>query len=95
VTPAAVRAMIAEGRELVPDHLWPGLERYFVKRVRPGQFLVALLSNDLREAVGRADPVSFAALPDLLRFLCTFAPRGSHGHARAVDQWLIRVEVTS
>lgn len=93
MTPDVARAMILEGRELVPGHLWEGLERYFVLRIRPGQFLASLLANDLREAVGRADPVSFVALPDLLKFLYNFAPGGSHGSKDAVEQWLAPAEV--
>jgi hypothetical protein len=93
VTPDQIRDMITEGRELVPGHLWQGLERYFVERVEPGQFLIALLRNDLREAVGRADPVSFAALPDLCKFLYNFAPGQSHGSREAVDRWLVQERV--
>lgn len=88
MTPDQIREMIAEGRDHVPAHLWPGLERYFVERVEPGQFLVAMLRNDLRVAVGMADDVSLAALPDLCKFLYNFAPARSHGSKDIVDAWL-------
>lgn len=88
MTPDQIRDMIAEGRELVPGHLWPGLERYFVDRIEPGQFLVSFLSNDLMLAVGRADEVSFAALPDLCKFLYNYAPALSHGSKAVMDAWL-------
>jgi hypothetical protein len=87
--------MIAEGRDLVPGSLWPGLERYFVDRVEPGQFLVALLANDLRAAIGRADPASLEALPDLCKFLYNFAPARSHGSQAAVDSWLTAAAVAA
>lgn len=83
-----IRAMIDEGRDLVPSHLWPGLERYFLDRVEPGQFLVALIRNDLRMAVGLADPASLEALPSLCKFLYNFAPTQSHGSRTIVDKWL-------
>lgn len=92
MTPAAITTMIEEGRHLVPDHLWPGLRRYFVERGCPGDFLVALLANDLMEAVGRADEVSFAALPRLCQFLHNFTPGCAHGSEAVIDAWLEQVE---
>jgi hypothetical protein len=91
MTADQIREMIHEGRELVPAHLWPGLERYFVQRVEPGQFLVSLLTNDLRATVGRADEVSFVALPDLCKFLYNYAPARSHGSRDVMDAWLTAV----
>lgn len=95
MTPAQIAQMVDEGRELVPGHLWAGLRRYFVERVEPGHFLVSLLENDLREAVGRADPTSFAALPDLCKFLYNFAPARSHGSKAFVEAWIAPAEVTA
>ena len=95
MTPAAIATMIDEGRHLVPDHLWLGLTHYFIDRTRTGDFLAALLSNDLMLAVGRADDQSFAALPRLCQFLHNFAPPRSHGSRAAVDAWLEQVELAA
>lgn len=88
MTPAAIAAMIKEGEHLVPYHLLPGLVRYFMDRVLPGDFLAALLRNDLMKAVGHADDTSFAALPRLCQFLHNFAPPQSFGSSAAVTAWL-------
>lgn len=58
----------------IAEHLQPGLERYLVQHMEPGQFLCSVLDNDLRGAVLRADEKSFACLPGLLRLLYNEAP---------------------
>jgi len=63
----------------VPAHLRDGLERYLVKGVLPDGFLRAVLSNNLVDAVLRADPVSLASLVDLVRYLRSCAPATAFG----------------
>jgi hypothetical protein len=88
VTPAEIDRAIGEGRHLVPDRYWPGLQRYFVDSVRPGGFLEALLKNDLMVAVCKIDEDMFAELLPLVRFLYNFAPPRSHGSPDKVEAWL-------
>lgn len=89
MTPEAIAEMIEGGREFVPDQLWPGLRRYFVDRIRPGGFLCALIANDLRGAVCRADSEQLLlALLPVSRFLSDYAPPRSHGSAEALESWL-------
>lgn len=71
----------------VPAHLHDGLVRYLLQGTLPGSFLTAVLRNDLREAVLRADPASFAGLPALLVFLATYTPAGCHGSPAAVARY--------
>jgi hypothetical protein len=80
----------------VPEHyrdvhwagLAAGLERYINQRIPTGAFLRAVLENDLAEAIGRAASPSMIALPELLAFLQTEAPRGCWGSKAAVAAWL-------
>lgn len=72
----------------VPEHLREGLARYLDEHVQPGQFLVAVLSNDLREAFARADTSSRAGLFDLVKYLYNHAPGGAWGGKRQVEYWL-------
>jgi hypothetical protein len=58
----------------VPAHLHEGLALYAFERILPGSFLQAVLCNDLRQAVRRADPDSAAGLFRLVRFLDTVLP---------------------
>lgn len=83
-----IQEMIARGRHLVPPHMWGGIERYFLKRIPPGGFLSALLSNDLMEAFGCADDENASAMQNWCRFLYNYAPRGSYGSPEAFMNWL-------
>lgn len=84
---AQAEAEMAAGRQLVPFHLQEGLERYVLQGVPVGQFLTAVLDNDLREAVSRADPDSMAGLKTLMQFLYGFTPAGCWGSARNRKAW--------
>lgn len=39
----------------IPPRMMDAIRRYIDHGVLPGEFLIAVISNDLREAVGRAD----------------------------------------
>lgn len=72
----------------IPQTLHSGLVRYLVDGLRPGSFLCAVLENDLREAVVRANPEEhLLALPALVRFLFNETPAQCHGGAEAVRVW--------
>ena len=71
----------------VPEHLRPGLVRYFSDGILPGSFLQAVLVNDLMQAARRADPESGAGLVPLVDFLVTHAPSTAWGSREAVLAW--------
>lgn len=73
---------------MIPEHTQAGLDRYINHRIRPGSFLVAVLSNDLFEAVSRADLENQAALADIVKYIYNKLPSGSHGSIERVDAWL-------
>lgn len=72
----------------VPPHLHEGLIAYLVYFIRPGDFLRAVLENNLREAVLRADDNSQAGLKALVWFLFRSAPRIAWGDPDTVAAWL-------
>jgi hypothetical protein len=72
--------------------LMPGLQRYFDQRVRPGDFLCAVLKNDLAEACGRADRINAPLLPAIVAWLNMHAPATSWGSAAVVEAWLHKGE---
>ena len=69
------------------------LELYRDEHRPTGGFLRAVLENDLLEAVGRADPVSLAAIREIVLWAHWELPGGSHGSPAAVEAWL-RAEET-
>ena len=63
------------------------LTRWISHGVPPGHFLTAVLCNDLREAVVRADDVNLAALPDIVNWIRFNAPPACWGSTQAVNRW--------
>ncbi|MGV0964222.1 MAG: hypothetical protein ACOYBT_10060 [Polynucleobacter sp.] len=83
-----IAAMIAEGRHLVPPHMWSAVEGYYLRGYHPGGFLTAFLSNDLMDAISRADSDNLRAFHQWGQFLYNYAPSGSYGSPAKVAAWL-------
>jgi hypothetical protein len=73
---------------LVPSHMHGGLIRYLECGIEPGHFLYAVLSNDLRRAVERADLTNLHRLADYVKFLYNYAPSSSWGSPERVSDWI-------
>ena len=71
----------------VAGHLHGGIVRYIVDRIRPGDFLLAVLQNDLAEAVVRCSS-SLEILKPLVEFLNNAAPRECWGSEEKVRVWM-------
>lgn len=70
-----------------------GVERYIRGHVEPGKFLRAVISNDLREAIGQADAENFAHLREWVQWFHWEAPGSCHGSAAAMQRWLAQGEL--
>jgi hypothetical protein len=64
---------------MIPAHTKAALDRYVEHKMLPGGFLMAVLTNDLFGAVGRADSENLAALPDIVRYVYNQMPADSWG----------------
>lgn len=64
---------------MIPAHTKAALDRYVEHKMLPGGFLMAVLSNDLFGAVGRADSENLDALPDIVKYVYNQMPSGSWG----------------
>lgn len=76
----------------VPNHLRARLCRWKHAGVRTGDFLRAVLENDLRGAVRRADDDSAAALANIVRWLYLEAPGNCWGSPVLVAAWALAHE---
>jgi hypothetical protein len=72
----------------VPEHDHDGLILWITKGILPGDFLTAVLENNLMEAFGRADEVNQAHLFDICFFLYNHAPGGCHGSRKTMLEWM-------
>lgn len=75
-------------RARVPEHTLRALDGYIQEHRPIGHFLTAVLSNDLRDAVGYADPDNEAALCDIVRYLHNCAPSICLGSLDSVAAWI-------
>lgn len=64
------------------------LTRYRNNRLHPGQFLVALLENDVFRAVELADNQARQQLGDLVAWISMNIPPQSRGDRNRVSDWL-------
>lgn len=74
----------------IPEDMGESLVRYTVDHVSTGQCLAALLSNDLFDFVGRADPDTIEATVALVKLVYNHMPSSSHGSRAKVEAWLTR-----
>jgi hypothetical protein len=73
---------------LIPDSMIGGLRRWIENGTEPGHFLTAVLLNDLRGAVERADDTNIHRLADYVKFLHNYAPSGCWGSMDNYLRWL-------
>lgn len=72
----------------VPETAHDTIIGYLLHGLRPGHFLTAVLSNDLREACNRADAANGAALCSYVKFFYAFIPSIAWGSEARVTDWL-------
>ena len=74
--------------ENIPAITREALDRYSVHHVPTGGFLRAVLSNDLMEAMGRADEENRAAIFDICGYVHNELPGNCHGSPDRVREWV-------
>ena len=72
----------------IPTRMHGGLIRYICEGIQPGDFLMAVLQNDLKEAFVRADDQNRELIHEYLSFLHNDAPAVCHGSVAKVTEWL-------
>ena len=75
-------------RTRIPERMHDGLLRYVLHHIKPGDFLTAVLRNDLRAAISKADDENKHLLFDYVAFIHNRAPGSCWGSYDAVEVWL-------
>ena len=73
---------------VLPGRMCVPLLRYLDDHLPVGDFLQAVIANDLREAVFRADDENIELIPVYVMFLHLEAPASSWGSHEAYDEWI-------
>lgn len=72
----------------IPDRMMGGIRRYIDQGIVPGEFLCAVIQNDLRETVGRADEENMGNLPAYVAYFYNEAPSLCWGSPKAMQEWI-------
>jgi hypothetical protein len=72
----------------VPPATMEQLQAYMIDRREPGDFVVAVLANDLKDAFGRADESNTRAMAAIVSFVYNHMPVHCQGSREKVKQWL-------
>lgn len=66
-----------------------GIKNYYEFGIPPGDFLTAVICNDLREACARADHVNRHLLFEIIQWFYWEAPAGTWGSKEVFAKWCL------
>lgn len=72
----------------IPEHMEEGIALYVQEHIRPSDFLCAVICNDLKEAVARADDENMQNLPAFVDYFYNNTPAECWGSKKKMDEWL-------
>lgn len=78
---------LAVNKYLVPDTTARTLTHWILSAGDPGSFGRAVLCNDLKESIGRADSTNLLALRNIVAFLYNEAPMECWGSVESFNSW--------
>lgn len=73
---------------MIPEAALDTLKAYVKYGVPPGDFMTAVLANDLMESFGKADERNRAALFDICSYIYNSVPRVAWGNYKCVEDWI-------
>lgn len=71
----------------IPERMMDGIERYVNEGILPGDFLQAIISNDLREACSRADDENLGQIPAYVAYFYNKVPSPCWGSPEKMKAW--------
>lgn len=72
----------------IPSRTIEALDRYVHHRIKPGHFLTAVLTNNLFDAIERADRENMDALGEIVRYVWNQIPLACWGSKEKMDEWM-------
>jgi hypothetical protein len=80
----------ADVLRVIPEYMHHGIVAYILFGDRPGDFLSAVISNDLIGAIKGADAVNAGKLPEYVRFFYNDTPGECWGSEELMEEWIKR-----
>lgn len=78
-----------EKLDMLPTYMHRSISAYIDNGHAPGEFLRAIICNDLKEASGRADSVNKNLLNEYVEFFFNYAPKDCWGSVENFQQWCL------
>ena len=72
----------------IPERMMSGIRRYVEHGVRPGDFLSAVIQNNLSQAVGRADTENLKNIPAFVAYFYNECPGTCWGSPEKMEAWI-------
>lgn len=72
---------------MIPERIKQAIDNHVFVGRPCGSFITAVLENDLRGAMGHADPESLAALPSIVSYCYNNIPGHCWGSKEVVKAW--------
>ena len=74
----------------IPEHMRHGLIDYVDNGAPAGDFLTAIICNDLKKAVMYADEINLQNIPAYVNYFYNYAPLDCWGSKSAMDKWIAK-----
>ena len=72
----------------IPERMMPGIRLYVEHGIPPGDFLSAVIQNNLSEAVGRADTENLKNIPAFIAYFYNECPGNCWGSPEKMKSWM-------
>jgi hypothetical protein len=72
----------------IPAYMYRGIVSYVDDHVIPGDFLQAIISDNLKAAIANADDTNMWLLPVYVMFFYNYTPAACQGSHKAMISWI-------
>ena len=73
---------------ILPEHIQGGVKRYIEQGIKPGDFLTAVICNDLKNSIMCADDTNLGRIFDIVKFFYNESPSACWGSKDAMKYWM-------
>ena len=75
----------------IPEHMMEGIKNYTDHGLEPGSFLTAIICNDLKGAVGKADDINIVNIPAYVDYFYNHTPSSCWGSEENMRNYMIKI----
>ena len=72
----------------IPERMMGGIRRYIEHGIKPGEFLTAVICNNLSDAVGKADEENMRNLPAYAAYFYNYADLRCWKSRENMEAWI-------